>query len=195
MPQAHRWPSALKGNASGARTVIKNTAASQRRAGVNAIGRILAQCHIGRNREDFTEHERVDLQPERALTGMDGSASIPRMARRAPWILLLVAAVFFGTLELHPVGEALHESLLAAGDPYSLTARHPGLPAHFEPSQQAQRPVCPVCLHQLRTNGAHLLPAALVTTPVSTGFYRPISTTLLRERCAAPRGARGPPLA
>jgi len=119
------------------------------------------------------------------------------IARRARWALLLAAVVFLGTLDFHPAGEPLHESLFSAGagEGYSASARHPGQPAHFEASQEAQRPVCPVCLHQMRTGGVRLILAAHVTAPVLAGFCAPLPTPLARERCAAPRGARGPPAA
>lgn len=116
------------------------------------------------------------------------------IARRARWVLLLAAVVFLGTLDLHPVGETIHATVPGAGDLYSASARHPGQPVHFEASQEAQRPVCPVCLHQLRTGGTHLLLAAHLTAPVLAGFCPLLPTTLVRERSAAPRGARGPPL-
>jgi hypothetical protein len=45
----------------------------------------------------------------------------------------------------------------------------------------------------LRTGGAHLPVAAHLHAPSLAGFRGLISTPLLRERCAAPRGARGPP--
>ena len=110
-------------------------------------------------------------------------------ARRTLWVLLVASVVLLGTLDLHPGGEALN----GAGKFYSLSARHPSQPIHFEGSQEAQRPQCPVCLHQLRTSGAHLTLAALVAAPALAGFRPPFSTTLAREHCDAPRGARGPP--
>jgi hypothetical protein len=109
--------------------------------------------------------------------------------RRTPWVLLVASVVLLGTLDLHPGGEAFN----GAGKFYSLSAKHPTQPTHFEGSQEAQRPQCPVCLHQLRTSGAHLSLAALIAAPVLAGLRQPLSTTLARERCAAPRGARGPP--
>jgi len=115
------------------------------------------------------------------------------IVRRARWALPLAAVVFLGTLDFHPGGETLSESVSSGGDRYSASARHSGQPVHFEASQEAQRPVCPVCLHQLRTGGVRLIPAAHVAAPVLAEFCPPLPITLVRERSAAPRGARGPP--
>lgn len=115
--------------------------------------------------------------------------------KRTPWVLLLAVVVLFGALDLHRAGET-HELLGGSGDgAFSRSAKHPNAPAHFEQFEAGQRPVCPICLHQLRTGGAHLPVAAHLQAPSLAGFQGLCSTLLLRERCAAPRGARGPPSA
>ncbi len=118
------------------------------------------------------------------------------LRRRAPWVLALTVVLLLSALDRHPAGE-LHDVLDAAADEgtYSLSAKHPNAPAHFEQFEAGQRPVCPLCLHHLRTGGAHLPVAAHLHAPSLAGFRGLISTPLLRERCAAPRGARGPPSA
>jgi hypothetical protein len=117
------------------------------------------------------------------------------LTRRTLWVLALTVVVLLGALDLHPAGE-LHDVLDAAGDgSFSRSAKHPNAPAHFEQYEAGQRPVCPFCLHQLRTGGAHPAMAARLQAPALAGFRGLILTPLLRERCAAPRGARGPPSA
>jgi hypothetical protein len=117
------------------------------------------------------------------------------LTRRTPWVLALTVVLLLGALDFHPVGEQ-HDVLGAAGEgSYSQSAKHPNAPVHFEQFEAGQRPVCPFCLHQLRTGGAHLPMAAHLQAPSLAGIRGLISTPLLRERCAAPRGARGPPIA
>ena len=119
------------------------------------------------------------------------------LTRRTPWVLGLAAVVLFGALDLHLAGES-HE-LLGAGaggdEIYSQSAKHPNAPAHFEQFEAGQRPSCPVCLHQLRTSGAHLQRVSRLATPTLAGFGGLVADPLLRERFAAPRPARGPPAA
>ncbi|HSS48862.1 MAG TPA: hypothetical protein VLX28_07945 [Thermoanaerobaculia bacterium] len=116
------------------------------------------------------------------------------LTRRTPWVLALTVVLLLGALDFHPAGD-LHDVLGGSTDDgaYSKSAKHPNAPAHFEQFEAGQRPVCPICLHQLRTGGVHLPMAAHLHAPSLTGFRGLISTPLLRERCAAPRGARGPP--
>ena len=116
------------------------------------------------------------------------------LMRRAPWAFVLTVVLLLGGFDLHPAGES-HDALGPGAGDYSQSAKHPNAPAHFEQDQVAQRPVCPVCLHQLRTGGVHLAVAASLAGPSLAGFRRPVVTLLLREHCAAPRGARGPPSA
>jgi hypothetical protein len=119
----------------------------------------------------------------------------PMLTRRTPWLLALAVVLLLSALDFHPAGE-LHDVLDAAGEGiYSQTARHPNAPAHFEQFEAGQRPVCPFCLHQLRTGGAHFQLAARLHAPSLAGFGGLVSNPLLRERCAAPRGARDPPSA
>jgi hypothetical protein len=115
------------------------------------------------------------------------------LMRRAPWALVLAIVLLLGALDLHPAGES-HDVLDAGrGGDYSPSAKHPNAPIHFEQAQPAQRPVCPVCLHHLRTGGAHFAVALSLASPSLAGFRLPVTDLLLREHCAAPRGARGPP--
>ncbi|MBW8875626.1 MAG: hypothetical protein JF614_11745 [Acidobacteria bacterium] len=115
------------------------------------------------------------------------------LTRRTPWVFVLAVVVLVGALDLHPAGE-WHNLLDTAEDGhYSHCAQGPNAPRHLEQFQAGQRPLCPYCLHQLRTGGAHLAAVALLATPSMAGFRGLVSTPLLRERCAAPRGARGPP--
>jgi hypothetical protein len=119
------------------------------------------------------------------------------MTRRTPWVLGLAAVVLLGALDLHLAGES-HELLGAAAgwdEIYSRSAKHPNAPAHFEQFEAGQRPSCPFCLHQLRTSGAHHRMVSRLATPTLAGFGGLVSAPLLRERCAAPRPARGPPAA
>lgn len=73
------------------------------------------------------------------------------------WASLLAALLVLGAVDLHAPGETLDPLDHLHEGSYSASARHPGQPAHLEASSDAQRPVCPICLHLLRTSGAHLL--------------------------------------
>jgi hypothetical protein len=78
-------------------------------------------------------------------------------SRRNLWASLLAVLLLLGAVDLHAPGDTLASLGHLQEGSYSASARHPGQPAHFEPSDDAQRPVCPICLHLLRTSGAHIL--------------------------------------
>jgi hypothetical protein len=78
-------------------------------------------------------------------------------SRRNLWASLLAALLLLGAVDLHAPGDALDPLGHLQEGSYSASARHPGQPAHFESSSDAQRPVCALCLHLLRTSGVHLL--------------------------------------
>ena len=126
--------------------------------------------------------------------GAENLLPFPAMlTRRTPWVLVLAAVVLVGALDLHLAGEP-HELLSAGGaKTFSRSAKHPNDPAHFEQFEAGERPDCPLCLHQLRSSGAHLRLVARLAAPALAGFRRFASAPVLLERCAAPRGARGPP--
>jgi hypothetical protein len=111
------------------------------------------------------------------------------------WAVLLAAALLVSAVDLHAPGEALDAQANAHGHSYSLSAQHPGRPAHFEPSAETTRPACPICLHQLRTSGAHLLAVAALE-PLTRGLVHPgeLALPLGHDALRAP-GARGPPSA
>ncbi len=73
------------------------------------------------------------------------------------WASLLAALLLLGAVDLHAPGDSLDSLGPLHEGSYSASARHPGQPAHFEASSDAQRPVCALCLHLQRTSGAHLL--------------------------------------
>lgn len=78
-------------------------------------------------------------------------------SRRNLWASLLAALLLLGAADLHAPGDALDSLGHLHQGSYSASARHPGQPAHFEPSSDAQRPACALCLHLQRTSGVHLL--------------------------------------
>jgi hypothetical protein len=114
-------------------------------------------------------------------------------SRRNLWASLLAALLLLGAVDLHAPGDALDSLDHLQGRSYSASARHPGQPAHFEPSSDAQRPVCAICLHLLRTSGIHLLAAR---------GLEPLALRAARVEALAPSslqgvrslsGARAPP--
>jgi hypothetical protein len=108
---------------------------------------------------------------------------------------LLAAFLLLGAIDLHAPGEVLDSRAHLQGELYSSSARHPDQPAHFEESWEVKRPVCPACLHQLRTSGAHLLPAAS-PEPLSLQASGIREIPLLSGNdCRGPSNARAPPLA
>jgi hypothetical protein len=116
-------------------------------------------------------------------------------AKRQFWASLLAAFLLLGTFELHAPGEVLERFGHAENEAFSASAVHPGQPAHFEQYLDGKRAPCPLCLHQLRTSGAHLLAAAgldsLAAQPALRGDLRLPAGHLAR----ASSGARAPPLA
>jgi hypothetical protein len=115
------------------------------------------------------------------------------MIKRTLWALLLAPSVLLGTLELHPRGETLHTAEAPAEHSYSLSAKHPGQPAHFEASQEAQRPVCPFCIHQMQTHGARLRPGPVVPPPAPRLAPAADLSSATAGGAHRPSGARGPP--
>jgi hypothetical protein len=114
-------------------------------------------------------------------------------ARRASWAALFATVLLLGAIDWHPAGEPPHALAPHTGVIYFPSASHPGQPTHLEAAKAAERPVCPACLHQLRTGGAHLRPAAALPPPdprAAAAPDRSLPRALDRRR---PRGARGPP--
>ncbi len=115
------------------------------------------------------------------------------LAKGRLWASLLALALSLSVVDLHAPGEALDSQANARDHTYSLSARHPGRPAHFEASAEAAHPACPLCLHQLRTSGAHLLAVAALE-PLARGLVKPGELALPGGHDAlSSRGARGPP--
>lgn len=116
-------------------------------------------------------------------------------AKRQLRASLLAAFFLLGAFELHAPGEVLEGSGHAEGEAYSASAVHPGQPAHFEASEDARRAPCPLCLHQLRTGGAHLLAIAGLDAPASRPALRDDLPLPAGHLARASSGARAPPLA
>lgn len=113
--------------------------------------------------------------------------------KRTPWVLVLAAVVMVGALDMHLADESHEFGGVRADGTYSVSAKHPNAPAHYEPYEPAQQPDCPFCLHQLRISAAPFPLVARLATPI-VGIYRGFdSAPVLSERRAAPDGARGPP--
>ncbi|HEV8579419.1 MAG TPA: hypothetical protein VGX68_10085 [Thermoanaerobaculia bacterium] len=115
------------------------------------------------------------------------------LARRSLWALPIAAVLFLGTLELHPANEAVHADVSGQGDVYSASARHPGQPAHFEATEEAQRPDCPCCIHQLQSSGAYLRPGPIVAPPSPRLAPASDLSSPTAGGAHRPSGARGPP--
>jgi hypothetical protein len=117
------------------------------------------------------------------------------LAKRRLWASLLAVVLLLGAVDLHAPGEALDSLANLHDQTYSPSARHPDRPAHFESSAEATHPACPLCLHQLRSSGAHLLPVAGLE-PLARGIVKPRDLALPNGHDAlSSRGARGPPSA
>jgi hypothetical protein len=118
-------------------------------------------------------------------------AGLRGWARALPAALLLVL-VLFGLLEIHPAYECVSESQVANGGVYYPAAAHPHSPIHIEEARAARRPMHPVCLHLLQTNG---------TLPRIAGLELPLSKPAaacdaflsLTKISARSSGVRGPP--
>jgi len=86
-------------------------------------------------------------------------------ARRGLWAGLFAAILLLGAVEWHPAGESHDVLVPRSGEICIPEASHPGQPSHFDAALSAERPVCPACLHQLRTSGGHLLRVAAIAPP------------------------------
>lgn len=115
------------------------------------------------------------------------------LTARRFWASLLASILLLGAVDLHAPHEVLDVLAQPHGEHYSPSAQHPGRPAHFEPSGDARHPVCPICLHQLRTSGAHLLPAAGLE-PLARQVAKLENPSLpCGHSVRSPSGARAPP--
>jgi hypothetical protein len=115
------------------------------------------------------------------------------LSLRRFWVSLLAAVLLLGAVDLHAPGEVLDSLAHAQGETYSSSARHPGQPAHFETSQELTHPVCPLCLHRLRTSGAHLLAVAGLEPLAQQAAKVPDRALPTGHGVRGPIGARGPP--
>ncbi|HEY0515067.1 MAG TPA: hypothetical protein VGH73_24440 [Thermoanaerobaculia bacterium] len=124
-----------------------------------------------------------------------GEGQILLFLNRTFGAFLLTVALLAGAVDLHPAGES-HSALSACRKGhYSRSATHPSSPAHFEAWEEGVWEACPVCLHKLRTGGAHLPLSTLLASPAAARFRELVPVPLALKRFAAPRGARGPPSA
>jgi hypothetical protein len=115
------------------------------------------------------------------------------MIRRNFWAGLLAAFLLLGTVDLHAPGDVLDSLGHLQEGTYSASARHPGQPAHFEPSADAKRPVCPICLHLLRTSGVHLV-AVRGLEPLASRIAGALDfVPSSRRGVRSQSGARAPP--
>lgn len=114
-------------------------------------------------------------------------------SRRNLWASLLAVLLLLGAVDLHAPGETLDSLGHLQEGSYSASARHPGQPAHFEASDDARRPVCAVCLHLLRTSGAHVL-AVRGLEPLArrAAGVQDLAPSSLQGVCSL-SGARAPP--
>ncbi len=117
----------------------------------------------------------------------------PMFARRSLWAGLFATVLLLGAIDWHPAGEPPHAFVPNAGEIYFPSASHPGQSAHFEAATPAQRPACPVCLHNLQTGGAHLRPVAALIPPDPEAAATPNPASLPARGCHRASGARGPP--
>jgi hypothetical protein len=116
------------------------------------------------------------------------------LAKRQFWASLLATFLLLGTFELHAPGEVLERFGHAENEAFSASAVHPDQPTHFEPSQDAKRESCPLCLHQLRTGGAHLLAATGLDSLAVRLAFRNDLPLPAGHLARASSGARAPPL-
>jgi hypothetical protein len=116
------------------------------------------------------------------------------LARRNLWAGVLAVLLLLGAVDLHAPGDVLDPLGHSQEGTYSASARHPGQPAHFEPSADAKRPVCPICLHLLRTSGVHLV-AVRGLEPLTSRITGVLDLVLSSRRGVRSRsGARAPPV-
>jgi hypothetical protein len=113
--------------------------------------------------------------------------------QRRPWASLLAVVLFLSAFDLHAPGEAIDSLAHSHSESYSSSARHPGQPAHLEASQDSTHPVCPLCLHRLRTSGAHLTAVAVLEPLARQGSRAQNPTPHSGHGVRGPSGARAPP--
>jgi hypothetical protein len=108
---------------------------------------------------------------------------------------LLGALVLLGGLEIHPAGEAPDPIAGLAGqqDFYCPAANHPGARPHAEEARAVPRPPCAACLNSMQGRGAHLAPAASLSTPLAARPLSPAVAVTPLQLSLRPDGARAPP--
>ena len=121
-------------------------------------------------------------------------------ARRLPTLaglaahLVVVAAMLFGSLELHSAGEPLVGTRTASWTQQEQAAGCPGPGTlHFDSAGPAARHECPSCLHRLQTGGSALT-AVPGVAPLRTfaGLGAPAPRPC-SDRDRLSLAARGPP--
>lgn len=108
-------------------------------------------------------------------------------------VLLCALLASSGALELHNLANHHHD--IEAGQLVDRAASHPGIPHHFDHSDELREPACATCALQARTRGVR--PDA--TGPVSpTGIQRfetPAQAELALAESPSSASPRGPPAA
>jgi hypothetical protein len=120
------------------------------------------------------------------------AAGSPRVRRLAA--LALTPVVLLAGVELHPAGE-VHDAFARPGGAlvFLLVPEPSGRPIHLEPAHRRTLPVCPACVLQLQTGGAHLRPLAPLAPPAPRAGRRRPERVRAPRTTSAERTARGPP--
>lgn len=129
--------------------------------------------------------------------GSARTAPRARSVAQVGWAALLAGLVLLGGLEIHPGGEAHDPIAGLAGhqDLYFPGASHPVARPHAEEARAAPRPPCAACLNRLQGSGAHLAPAASLSTPLAARPLPPAAAVTPLQKSLRPDGARAPPAA
>lgn len=113
--------------------------------------------------------------------------------KRTPWAIALIAVLLVGGLDWHPAGDRHDASARSASEVYFPGAEHPDQPAHFEHTDPAHRPVCPVCVLRAQTSGAHLRASASLAPPSPQARGTVELSKPLAPASLSPGGGRAPP--
>ncbi|HEV8630752.1 MAG TPA: hypothetical protein VGV61_10580 [Thermoanaerobaculia bacterium] len=113
---------------------------------------------------------------------------------RSFWARHLAAVLLLGAVHWHADAEPLTAGLVVHSEVYYPDLPWHGHRIHLDAAAAASRAPCPVCLHQLQTRGAHLVPLAGLAAPSVLAVVAAPAAAAERFRGLRCHAARGPPL-
>lgn len=123
------------------------------------------------------------------MTSRDDRTRAP--ARQRAGALLCALFVASGAIELHDLSH--HNRDLALGQLLEQAASHPGIPHHFDRSEQRREAPCAACVRQAQSHGVQPSPTGRIEPAGDRPLELPASSTATLLRLSLSASPRGPP--